>query len=42
METSRECVYSKEISSIMDKMDELDESSHVGCITEHPGFASVS
>ena len=43
MESSRECVCCKEISMIMDKLDELEESSHVrvGCITEHPGFATV-
>ena len=43
MESGRECVCCKEISMIMDKLDELEESSHVrvGCITEHPGFATV-
>lgn len=35
METSQECVCYKEVSSIMDKLDELDESSHV-----HVGRAS--
>ena len=41
METSRECVCCKEISNIMDKMNELDESTYVECIIEHPGFATV-
>ena len=42
METGRECVCCKEVSRVMDKVDELDESSvSVECITEHPGFASV-
>ena len=42
METSRECVCCKEVSRVMDKVDELDESSaSIGCITEHPGFATV-
>ena len=41
METSRECVCCKEVSRIMDKVGELEDTSHVGCITEHPGFATV-
>ena len=31
----------KEVSRIMDKVGELEDTSHVGCITEHPRFATV-
>ncbi len=40
MSTSEECVCYKEIANVVDKLNELDDSS-VGCITEHPGFNSV-
>ena len=35
METSRKCIYCKEVFRIVDKLDELDESGHV-----HVGRAS--
>ncbi len=40
MSTSEECVCCKEIANVVDKVNELNDSS-VGCITEHPGFNSV-
>ena len=40
MNTSEECICCKEITTIVDKINELDDSS-VGCIIEHPGFNSV-
>ena len=40
METARECSCCKEAPRIMDKIDELEEST-IQCITEHPGFATV-
>ncbi len=39
MSTSEECVCCKEIANVVDKVNELNDSS-VGCITEHPGFNS--
>ena len=40
METSAECVCCKEVTQIMAKNKEANESN-ISCITEHPGFEAV-
>lgn len=39
MNTASECVCCKEVSEIVEKMDEFDPD--MSCITSHPGFTSV-
>ena len=39
MAAARECVCCKEISRVVDKMNEVDPSMQ--CITGHPGFDAV-
>lgn len=42
MQSSKECLCCREISAIVNKLSETEDTdSQIICITEHPGFASV-
>ena len=41
MPTQRECVSCREITGVEEKLQELDVSTDVTCITEHEGFHPV-